>query len=172
MAYEQTEKILLSSPSSSDGFGTSCVIDGHHMIVQRASNGHMYIYKRDIGGVWQLQGDVSSSVVGSNIAAYGEYFIGSAPSLTTCYIYKKDDFAVPTQIITEPGATISFGKSIDISENYVVIGDHSANSNMGEIYIYEKTGTDTWTAYANNPVSVDLITPEDYFGSAVAVNSS
>ncbi|KKL08892.1 hypothetical protein LCGC14_2571300, partial [marine sediment metagenome] len=37
-------------------------------------------------------------------------------------------------------------------------------------YIYEKTGTNTWNAYANNPVTANVSNTGDYFGSGVATN--
>jgi len=168
MAYTQIQKIENPTPSASDQWGVKSVVDGYHMIVVRDGATLADIYKRDINGIWQIQGGVNST--NSGLAAYGNYFATAIDSSQLFGIFNKDDFAVALQSFTEAtDGTSTFGNSVAIGENYIVVGDQAKDTNTGQIFIYEKTGTNSWTAYADNPITADVSNTQDFFGSAVAV---
>ncbi len=167
MAYNQIQKINNPTPSANDQWGLRTVIDEYHMIVAREGTNVTEVFKKDIDGVWQIQGNVTGQ---TGQAMYGNYFTVTRAAAQALDIYDKDDLTTTIQIFTEATGTATFGNSVAISENYIVIGDQASDTNTGQIYIYEKTGTNTWTAYANNPVMADIGNTGDFFGSAVATN--
>jgi len=167
MAYTQIQKIENPVPSASDQWGVRSVVDGYHMIVARGASSSTEVYKRDIDGVWQSQGSVSGN---SGLSMYGNYFTVARSSSQNLDIYNKDSITSVLQTLNEITGTATFGNSVAISENYIVVGDQAEDSNTGQIYIYEKTGADSWTSYVNNPVIADAGSEQDFFGSAVATN--
>jgi len=168
MAYTQIQKIENPIPSASDKWGVRSVVDGYHMIVARSGTSLTKVYKRDIDGVWQNQGTVTGQT-GQSMS--GNYFTVAVAASQDLKIYDKDSLSSPLQTLNEStDGTATFGNSVVISENYIVIGDQAKDTNTGQIFIYEKTGTNSWTAYANNPVEADALNEQDFFGSSVATN--
>ena len=168
MAYTQIQKIENPTPSASDQWGLRSVIDGYHMISGRDGTTITEVYKRDINEIWQFQGNVNGK---TGQSMHGIYFTVARPSTQILAIYNKDDTSSPLQTFDEStDGTSTFGNSVAISENYIVVGDQAKDTNTGQIFIYEKTGTDSWTAYVNNPVTADALSVQDFFGSAVAAN--
>jgi hypothetical protein len=166
MAYTQIQKIENPTPSSSDTWGVRSVVDGYHMLVARGASALTEVYKRDINGVWLNQGSITGN---TGLSMYGNYFTITRSS-ENLDIFNKDDISSALQIINEStDGTSTFGNSVAIGENYIVVGDQAKTSNTGQIFIYEKSGTNVWTAYASNPVTADVTNVQDFFGSAVAV---
>lgn len=166
MAYTQIQKIENPIPSASDQWGVRSVVDGYHMLVTRGASASTEVYKRDIDGVWLNQGSIAGN---TGLAMYGNYFTITKSS-ENLDIFNKDDISSALQTVNEStDGTATFGNSVAIGENYIVVGDQAKTSNTGQIFIYEKTGTNSWTAYANNPVTADATNTQDFFGSSVAV---
>ena len=168
MAYKQIQKILNPATLPNNEFGNITIVDGYHMGIGRTTSQSSYIFKRDVNGVWQNIGTIDGK---DSLAMYGSYVVSVRSNLNTLYIYDKDDNSAALQSVVEAGATATFGNSVAISEDYIVVGDQAADTNRGEVYIYEKTGTDTWTAYANNPIAASARSEGDFFGSSVATNN-
>lgn len=166
MAYTQIQKIENPIPSDSDQWGIRTVVDGYHMIVARGASTSTEVYKRDINGVWQNQGNVPGN---NGLSMFANYFTIARSSSQNLDIYNKDSIASSLQTLNGATGTATFGNSVAIGENYIVVGDQAKDSNTGQIFVYEKTGTDSWTAYANNPVTADALNEQDFFGSSVAV---
>ena len=163
MAYTQIQKI--ENSSASDQWGIRSVVDGYHMVVAREASASAEVYKRDISGVWQNQGSITGN---TGLAMYGNYFtiVSSSANLD---IFNKNDISSALQTINESTGTSTFGNSVAIGENYIAIGDQAEDTNTGQVFIYEKTGTNTWTASADNPITADVGDDQDFFGSSVAV---
>ena len=171
MAYEQIQKIENPIPSPNDEFGDQCVVDGFHLIVGVANVFQVSVYKRDINGIWQYQGDITPASAIDGLSMFGNYFTITTPANQVLDIYDKDVLSSSLQTFTEVAdGSATFGNSVAIRENYIVVGDEAKDTNTGQIFIYEKTGNDTWTAYANNPITADITSSQDFFGSAVATN--
>jgi hypothetical protein len=167
MAYTQIQKIENLDPSPNNLWGIRSVVDGYHMFVQEEVGSRAEVYKRDIDGVWQNQGSVAGK---DGLAAYGNYFIVIFPGFKRLRIFNKDVLSPNLQLFNAGAdGTSTFGNSTAIGENYIVVGDQAKDTNTGQVFIYEKTGTDTWTAYANNPLQAIGLSTQDFFGSAVAV---
>jgi hypothetical protein len=166
MAYTQIQKILSRIATADDDFGKFVVVDGYHMVVS-SYNSEAVLYKRNIEGEWGFRTELSGE--GVAIAMSNSFIALSDSNGSDVYVFDKDtsDGSI-LQTINEAGG-VEFGNSIAIHEDYIVIADQAANTNTGEIFIYEKTGTNSWTAYANNPVTADVTNTQDFFGSAVAV---
>lgn len=168
MAYTQIQKIENPTPSASDKWGIRTVVDGYHMIAARTGSTATEVYKRNINGVWKNQGNVVGKF---GQAMYGNYFTTAVSAAKSLRVFNKDDLSSHLQIFSESTGTVTFGNSVAISENYIVVGDQAKDSNTGQIFIYEKTGANSWTAYVNNPIEADALSEEDFFGSSVATNN-
>ena len=168
MAYTQLQKIENPSPAAGVEWGINSVIDGYYFLSAKNIS-PMDFYKRGIDGIWTRQLGLLGRF---GLSMSGQYMIAVVPSFKLLRIYKKDDSSTILQFFDETasGATTTFGNSSCMNENYIVVGDQAKTSNTGQIYIYEKTGTDTWTEYANNPVQLDIDNEQDFFGSSVAVD--
>jgi len=174
MAYKQVQKIENQVPAADKKFGRYVLVDGHHMFVTNSAPGErIFIYKRNISGEWDYQGNVVSNTIDGSypMASHGDYFVTvSGPTNKTLDIYYKDSFSSKLLTFSPTVETSSYGSSTSMSENYIVVGDQGDDSNTGSIYIYEKSGTDSWTAYSGNPLVASDGVDNDYFGSAVAID--
>jgi FG-GAP repeat len=108
----------------------------------------------------------NTAVVGANNATVGNYGVGIA------YVYTKGAAGWPTTptqtLYDSAGATgDTFGNSVAISGNIIVIGTPGANSSRGIVFIY-KRGATGW-----NPIRT-LTDPgngeNDSFGDSVAIS--
>jgi len=168
MAYTQTQKILSNIATADDDFGKDVVIDGYHMAVS-SYNDEALLYKRNIDGDWVFRTLLSGE--GVSICMNRSFIVVSDSNGTSIRIFDKDSSdGTVLQQINEVGG-VEFGGSVAINnDDCIVVADQSANTNKGEIFIYERTGTNTWTAYANNPVTADVVNTQDFFGSSVSIN--
>jgi len=175
MAYNQIQKEISKLPvPAGDEFGHYVVINGYHMAAGANNTDEVGIYLRDTEDVWGYVVSVSGGVgggPGKDMAMYGNYLVFINQNLNRIYIYDKNTTIDSYLQLINVGTATALS-SIAINEDFIVVGDSAANSNAGEIYVYEKTGTDSWTADVNNPITPNISNSSDYFGCSVAIDDN
>ena len=180
------------NPASDDDFGGSVAISGNTVVV--SSSEDVYVFDRS-GVTWQLQNtlDVPAgcSTVGSDIPAPdgdalalsgSTLVVGAACSPSSgpsedegaAYVYGESggQWTLKT-VLNDPHGTggDSFGSSLAISGNTLVVGayDYPSYHGEGATYMYEQSnGHWDFRTVFKDPHGAD----EDWFGSAVAISGT
>ncbi len=139
-------------------FARAVSIDGDRALIgsmgdeRNSHRGGAYIYDK-IQGVWTLTTSLKPltpdfpEIVGLSVSLFGDRAMVSATSSDTntgaVYVFDlvNDQWSQSSRItLNEDGFSSSFGSSIDLQNNRVIIGDFSDNElaeNSGAAYIYE-----------------------------------
>jgi hypothetical protein len=160
--WGQKEKI---TETGTTNLGSSVSISENYMVAgdlgTNINRGEFFIYRKDQGGednwgkIKNVEGSVASGKLGTSVSVSDKYLVVSAiaePGLGVndgaIYIYDKDmggndNWGQVKKIITGVAAG-SFGTSVSISEDYIVVGAPSENS--GVVYIYNRNegGHNNW----------------------------
>jgi hypothetical protein len=172
MAYSQSQKIDSPSPVINGNFGSVVVVDEQYAAISQPLSVKTFLYRRDTEGQWQSRISGGIGRRGSSLFIYGNHLVVGDSVVGDVSVYDKET-TTDTPIVTFTGLAASrYGASVAMSENYIVVGAPGVNSDKGEIYIYEKTGVNQWTAYSENPISDSLVSINDYFGNSVATNDT
>ncbi len=164
--WNQTTKLLASDGAASDHFGYSVALSGDRIVVGAAFSdidgvanaGATYIFERDGTGNWNQ----TTKLLASDGAAY-DYFgysvalsgdrivVGAAysdPNLTSnagaAYIFERDGAGNWNQVCklvaTDGAVDDSFGRSVALSDNQLIIGvprlDVNGATDAGGVYFY------------------------------------
>jgi len=160
-------------------------------------SGAVYIFKRDSGAeTWTQKAYLKASNIGTDdyfgysVAINGDYAIvgaynESSNSITdpanndgvgsgAAYIFKRDSGAETwTQTAylkaSNIGTGYTFGYSVAMDGDYVIVGAYSESGSAGAAYIFKRdSGAETWTQKAYLKASNRDST--DYFGWSVAIS--
>ncbi len=153
------------------GFGNSLAIDGDYAIIgaKDFSNtspanyiGKAFIYKKQSNGIWiQIQELTNPAVsdyrpgFGHSVAIKDGYIIISSYGTVwqgDAYIFKKnnnDIWSIASYLeASDPEYTAYFGWSVDINDDYAIIGapqrEFNNNANQGAAYIFSKQQNGNW----------------------------
>ncbi len=157
----QQQKLRAPSPASGDWFAYSVSISGDYAIVgdmYHDNNGVAYIFHRN-GLTWELQQTLTTSYqkevranFGISVSLSGNYAIVGACraneehslSGAAFVFYREGSTWIQQQILStsDPEST-AFGHSVDISENYAIVGSGSFTFDSA-CYIFLRNGS-TWT---------------------------
>lgn len=192
--WELQQKIIHPNYASLDNFGWSVDIDGDHAIVGAplddigaVDNGSAHIYKRNALNIWVVlptlyngtnngdnfgySVDISTSNKTVAVGAIGDDIAGTVDAGTVTVFYENPVglwLAATTLYIPTNTSANSFGFSIDIDDDYLMIGDQNYNSGMGKVYIYKKTGNlYMMIEEFVNPFS---ITNNEFFGESLSLD--
>ncbi len=156
--------------------------------------GSAYIYKRATAGTWSQEAKVyvtgadaaASENFGWSVSIYGDRALVSAPFDTissvlyrgSAYMFKRASTGVWTQesklVATDGAAEDYFGWSVCLFANQAMIGapydDIASSVDRGSAYIFQLSGTATWTQEAK-VVGSDGVA-SDFFGVAVALQGN
>jgi hypothetical protein len=168
-----TQRAELGPDGFACGFGDSVSISGDYAIIgergyaerdngyhRLSSNGTAYVFKRDDTG-WTRQavlkgsGLTSHARFGDAVSICGNYAVAAAefnydPSRQiygAVYIFERDGINWTQRANLSGTSSLiadAFGRSVSISEDYVVIGwpgDDDNGIDSGSIYIHERQGT-------------------------------
>lgn len=192
--WELQQKIIHPNYASSDKFGYSVDIDGDHAVVGApfddvgaVDNGSAHIYKRNASNIWVVlptlyngtnDGDnfgykvnISTSNKTVAVGAIADDIAGTVDAGTVTVFYENPAglwLAASTLYIPTNTSANSFGISIDIEDDYLMIGDHNYNSSRGKVYIYKKIGNlYMMIEEFVNPFS---ITTNEFFGGVLSLD--
>ena len=193
-----SEQIIVASDTQVvDEFGWDVGISGDYAIVGSRNEdtggtdaGAAYIYVRS-GTTWSEQQKIQSSDIeagdsfGGAVSIDGDYITVGAnyedengTSAGAVYVFKRDGTTWTQQAKLLPsdgtgGDELSYGGSIDISGDTIVVGARVADpggiSNAGAAYVFQRSGT-TWTE-VKKIVASDA-QASDNFGVSVSISGS
>lgn len=194
--WELQQKVIHPNYASSDKFGWAVDIDGDHAIVGApfddigaVDNGSAHIYKRNASNIWVVlptlyngasDGDnfgftVDMSTANKTVAvgAIADDIAGTVDAGTVTVYYENPAglwLAATTLYIPTNTSANAFGISIDLDDNYLMIGDHQNDTSKGKVYIYKKIGNLYMLIEEFvNPFSVAT---NEYFGGALSLDGS
>ena len=181
-----------SSPALDEEFGFSVDTDGYYAVVgaplKDSGRGAVYIFKKQDSGTWAFSRQLLSSnpqvnsffgydvAIDKNYIVVGQYGYDNGGFVNAGAIsffrrtwgdkWNQEDFIVsPISSANE-----EFGKSVDINDNYIVVGTPGSNSNKGRAYLFEIESDYNLTQLSSFSEITSTLT--NYAGYSVAVNSS
>ena len=190
----ETNKITSLQSKSQDFFGSSVDISGDYAVISAVQDdtrgfdaGAAYVYHWN-GSAWveQIKLTASDGVFfdkfGSDVAIDGDYIIIGADSakyngeggVGAAYIFHRlgDTWTQQAKIrASNAAANYFFGKDVDISGDYVIVGANTADydqGNQGFSYIFHRVGN-VWTQQAQF-ASDGLSTTNDAYGKSVSID--
>lgn len=172
MAYTQNIKLTSPSAGIAQYYGNAVSIYGYYAAVAEVGNNTVYIYKRSVDVVWELNATLTvgvPSTFGSSVAFGKDYLVVGDSGANKAYVYTVGQWDVVSTELTGIGA---FGCSVAVSGDYIIVGAKEADSNMGDAYIWEKSSSGVWVEYSLNPITAEIRTVDNYFGVSVAVSDS
>ncbi|MSR69730.1 MAG: hypothetical protein EXS17_05215 [Phycisphaerales bacterium] len=159
-----------------------------------AAQGSAYVFKRATAGTWAQEAKLAvtgtdaaaNEFFGSSVSIYGDRaLVGTAgddisaiADRGSAYTFKRSGTGVWTQeakLVASDGAVVDyFGFSCCIFSNHLIIGapndDFGAVLDRGSAYIFQLSGTSTWTQEAKVVASDGIAS--DFFGSSVALQGN
>jgi hypothetical protein len=193
----QIAKIQASDAEAGDVFGKAVSISGDYIIVGASQEdtdgsnaGSAYLFKRnsdaqnDVIFLAKLQADDASAFAnfGSSVSIDGDYIIIGASQEDTnglnagsAYLFKRNDDNNISQLAKLTSSDIaagdSFGTSVSIDGDYVVIGAPNSNTNgtnAGSTYIFKINSDSDITQIAK--IQSSDIASGDKFGGSVSIS--
>ncbi|MBN2412799.1 PKD domain-containing protein [candidate division KSB1 bacterium] len=190
------QKLIPADGSSGDGFGISVAISGdyiligsfNHDLTGKADAGAVYVYKKGADS-WDFEKKITldtDAAVGDNfgvsvalfedralIGAFKKDGPGNVQDMGAAYVFERDgvDWLFTRKLEPdESSASLNFGQSVSLYENYAVVGSPTnSQKTTGHIYVFGYTGS-VWNQEAKL-VPAD-ITGENWWGSSVAVENN
>ncbi len=178
--YGQVAKLTGSDVASADYFGSSVAIDGDTVVIGTVRD-CVYIFRTTDGGA--TYGQVAKLTASD--AAAGDYFgisvaiaggtfvVGTAYGNAAYVFLTSDDGASYAQVAKLTGPD-SFGGSVAIDGDTVVIGansdTHDGGSYAGSAYVYRTS--DGWDTHTEIKLTASDGAADDAFGSSVAIDGT
>lgn len=192
-SWTETQVLVADDGAASDGFGFSVSISGDTILVGapyatvggNGGQGAAYVFQRS-GGSWsQAQKLVTAAGGASNnfgwsVAVSGATAIVSAPVApvgenalqgnATVFTEDAGSWTEGPTLVAEDGAAFAtFGSSVAIDGDTLVVGANGVDSYFGAAYVFERSGTD-WNQVAR--LAPDDGTTLEFFGISVAVSGA
>ena len=193
--WDAGTKIMASDAEVYDRFGSSVAISGDYAIVGASREdeggtdaGAVYIFHRTGINTWDAGMKIMASdaeaydYFGGSVAISGDYVIvgtdgGDDGGINSgaAYIFHRtgtNTWDVETKIMaSDAEAEDWFGTSVAISGDYAIVGasgEDGGGSDAGAVYVFYRTGTNTWDA--GTKIMASDAEAYDYFGSSVAIS--
>jgi hypothetical protein len=174
-------KLVASDAQAYDLFGSSVSINGDYIVIgARGSQGSAYIFTLQ-GSTWVEQEKLideqgqSGDNFGCSVSIDNEFVVIGAKGVNnargSAYIYKLTDLTWEKHIqlnISDGVAGDTFGFSVDIFGEYILIGAPGCYSDRGSAYIFRWYGS-TWEL--ENIVGGSDTASDDMFGSSVCIKN-
>ncbi len=194
-SWSQEAKLTAADGAVDDFLGYSVSIAGDYAVIGSygddigaiVDQGSSYIFKRS-GILWTQEAKLTAAdgatndFFGYSVSMAGDYVIigafgddiGTFANQGSSYIFKRNGILWPQEaklIASDGTAGESFGISVSISGDYVVIGpdedDIEPNANQGSAYIYKRNGT-SWIQESKFTASDGA--SSDFFGNSVSIS--
>lgn len=183
--YNETKKIIPADLVGLDAFGKDVSVSGNRMIVGTHSDKKVYIY--EFNGITWIQNarlespdrknSDESDEFGKCVAIDGDIAVVTARTYGwrgfnygAAYVFEYNGIDwIHTSKLTPPDTlnTYTFGSSLAIDSNRIIIGVSSGNPTPGSAYIYEKNGG-SWELM--NELLADDGANYEWFGESVDIH--
>ena len=145
---------VIYSPAGANGnFGISVDQDGQWLVAGANAyayyTGVAFVYQRVAKGSWKLHSRLNSPLgvsqgFGYNVAIDGDVIVVGT-SVNDAFIYELVDGEwVRTKDLSNDMPFTGFGKKVDVSGDYVVVGAPQVKDTEGEAYLYYRTSSQNW----------------------------
>ncbi len=181
-------------------FGWSVGISGDYIIAGSKQHlNYAYIFRRTGTNTWdsgtkiEVSGAAAGDGFGRSVDICGDYAIIGAPANADpneeyvddisditdnpegyAYIFRRtgtNTWDSGTRIEASDGAVgNSFGYSVSISGDYAIVGASTSGSGTGAVYIFHRTGTNTWDSGTKISAPYNPDHNYIYFGRSVAIH--
>lgn len=160
----QTAIITSSDSNARIGFGSTFKKIGEHLIVGTSRHDEVFVMEKDANGNWLETQTLSDSIdygqqtfypFGYSIAVENDLLIIGA-SKQAAHLYQQDNLSgkwveIQRLTVSDPGAY--FSRSMDISNESILIGDYNASisiggsltQDVGAAYLFTKDINNIWT---------------------------
>lgn len=195
--WTQSEKLCPSDNTLYDYFGGSVAISndwiavgsiGNDIVNISGNSGAVYFFQKQTGH-WLEKDKVTGNNPEDNdefgyaVDIYGDYALLTAwkeddngSNSGSAYIFKKSgtSWLEQDKLLPSDGASSDyFGNSASLDGDYAVVGsaehDYGDDLDCGSVYVFERNVT-VWSQ--TDILTADVITAEDFFGKAFAINGS
>lgn len=177
--YQLSETYVADVGSSY--FGNAIAMDQEVMVIGASGEsvndltdaGAVYVYRKQAGS-WQLEArlvsasPIASGRFGASLDLDGDQLVVGATGEGVVYAFHFVNQQWQQTGRISGGASIGFGNAVAISENLIVIGAPSYDSNRGRVYIYYYSNG-SWTRTQFLTPSID---EGQRFGSALALEGT
>ncbi len=187
-------KLIADDGDNADRYGYSVSIDGNYAIVgaYRSNNeytddGCVYIYEIDADGNWTngikltATDGWASDYYGYSVCISGDYAVVGAygdddkgGASGSVYIYERNADGIweyAAKLTASDGeAGDTFGYSVSIDGDHVIVGSYYDDNGSGSVYIYERSADGIW----GNEIKLTATDPDDYdyFGHSVSISGN
>ncbi len=149
----------LAAPAGGS-FGSSVAIEGNILVVgaplENNGEGAAYVFVRGADGTWssptQLAAPPPGGSFGSSVTLSGNTLVVGAPlennGAGTAYVFVRGadgTWSSPTQLAAPPPGG-SFGSSVTLSGNTLVVGAPAENNNAGAAHVFVRGADGTWSS--------------------------
>jgi hypothetical protein len=191
---EEVEKFVAYDPADGDWFGFSVDLDGDYVIAgayaKEAANcrGVAYVFHKTGTDTWDTGTKITAfdaqdyDSFGCSVSLNGDYAIvgafmedGAGTDRGVAYIFHRtgtNTWDTGTKITASDAQDDDvFGFGADISGDYAIVGaasEDGAGTNRGAVYIFHRTGTNTWDT--GTKITASDAQDDDGFGISVAIN--
>lgn len=183
--WAQQQKLTASDAATGDNFGYSVGVVGDTIVVgapnKNSVTGAAYVFVRS-GTTWTQQQKLTASDAAANdefgwrVGISGETVSigawGKSSNTGAAYVFTRSGTTWTQQqklTASDAATNDSFGYSVTISGDIMVIGANSKNSGTGAAYVFIRNGT-TWTEQYKLTAS-DGATG-DAFGTSIAISGN
>lgn len=190
-------KIVSSDLEQSDYFGITVSIDGDYAIIGAwgegtggSQAGAAYIFHRTGTNIWDtgvkiMAADAQASTFfGSSVAISGDYVVVGADSddaagsgAGAAYVFRRtgtNSWDSGVKILApDAEAGDSFGESISISGDYILVGadyESTFGGMAGAAYFFRRTGTNSWSS--GFKITTSDIELGDHVGVSVSISGN
>lgn len=174
----QTAELTASDGTNSNGFGGGISASASTVVV--SGGGAAYVFVEPVGG-WvnttqtaKLTSSDGAPLVRS-VSLNGNTAVGGAPGAAYMFVEPSGGWVNMTQTakLTDGKNDESFGQSVSISGNIVLVGDFGVDGDSGAAFIFTKpSGGWQSTSHYNAEVGISFPYGWDMFGSSVAISGT
>ncbi|MEQ8768319.1 MAG: S8 family serine peptidase [Planctomycetota bacterium] len=165
--WTERAKLTASDGAAGDFFGWAVSISGNWAIVAAPYNHSAYLFE-NVGGTWVQRTRLSTGFPCWAVSIDGDRAVIGGDA---AYVYEWNGSSWVQRARLEPddGLSGTFGESLCVSGDRVIVGNSDADSSRGSAYVFEKSGS-SWVQRARLIASDRR--PDDRFGAAVSISGT
>jgi len=189
-SWSLTTQLHANDASESDWFGSSVSLSGDKLIVgapgentEGTNAGSVYIFDL-IGGIWTQTHKINLSSLNAHdrfgtsvaidgnriiVGAYGVDFTGINVGAAYIFYFNGANWDFTKELKASDGSNLdSFGETVSLDDNRVIIGAQREDTNTGSAYIFD-FDNGNWTETVKLTADVDATT-NAYFGRSLSLD--